>query len=61
MSLIITNTITYYLPKNGQKHTILFQKKVEKHTILAGQGRPGQVPHLLSPADAHATTLGTLA
>jgi len=37
------------MPKN-----ILFSfKKVEKHTILVGQGGGGKSPLLPSPADAH--------
>jgi hypothetical protein len=42
-------TKTYYLPKN-----ILFSfLKVEKHTILVGQGGGGKCPLLPSPAEAH--------
>jgi hypothetical protein len=40
---------TYYLPKKSLKSILFSFKKVEKYTILAGQGEMGQVPPLALP------------
>jgi len=41
------------LPKEMPKIILFPFFKVEKHTILAGQGGGGKCPLLPSPADAH--------
>jgi len=40
---------TYYLPKNTPKKMLFSSKKVEKHTIVAGQEGGGQGPPLALP------------
>jgi len=46
---------TYYLPKKYLKHTIFFQKKVEKISIWLAKGGGASAPSCppLRTADAH--------